>query len=133
MSDVLTPKQRSHCMSKIKGKNTKPEIILRQALWQAGCRYRLNSQLPGKPDLVFPGAKVVVFVDGCFWHSCADHLVLPKKNADFWRTKLKRNKERDIEVNSILSEMGWKVIRIWEHAIKKDATNAAQTVIKALK
>src|SRR4051794_33740524 len=97
MADVLNPEQRSRCMSRIKGKNTKPELMLRKALWAAGLRYRLHTRLPGRPDLTFSGSRVVVFVDGCFWHSCPKHRTTPKTNAAFWNAKIGRNTARDRE------------------------------------
>ncbi len=120
MADVMTPEQRSRCMSRIRGKDTKSELILRRALWSQGLRYRLKSKLPGKPDIVFPGARVVVFVDGCFWHGCPEHATAPKTNRKFWSKKLKANKDRDLRVTHELEEMGWTVLRFWEHEVKQD-------------
>ncbi len=118
MVDVLTPTQRKYCMSRIRGKDTKPEIVLRKLLWSAGYRYRLKSRLPGKPDIVFPRHKLAVFIDGCFWHGCPKHAVMPKTNRTFWREKLTRNMQRDREVNVRIREMGWRVVRVWEHEIR---------------
>lgn len=117
MTDVMTPLQRSRCMSKIQGKNTSPEVRLRKALWAAGLRYRLHAKLPGKPDVVFSGAKVAIFVDGCFWHGCPLHRVMPKSNAVFWATKLGKNVERDRRNATELRRMGWRVKRVWEHQV----------------
>lgn len=100
MTDVLTPKQRSFCMSQIRGRDTKPEIWLRKQLWALGLRYTLESRLPGKPDMVFPRYRVVVFVDGCFWHGCPKHLVKPKTNRSFWLKKINLNRVRDRKVTS---------------------------------
>src|SRR5262245_58666688 len=86
-TDVLTPAQRSRCMSHIKGKDTKPELLLRKALWRLGLRYRLHAKIPGRPDVVFPKAKVAVFIDGCQWHCCPIHFVRPKSNQEFWDRK----------------------------------------------
>lgn len=119
MTDVLSQAQRSYCMSRIKGKNTKPETALRKALWRLGFRYRVKSQLPGKPDIVFPSLKTVVFVDGCFWHKCPDHYIHPKTRADFWKIKIEENVERDKKIDARLEHLGWLVIRVWEHEIKK--------------
>lgn len=129
MTDVLTPGQRSYCMSMIKGTNTKPEILLRKALWRNGFRYRLNYKLSGNPDLTFPARRIAVFVDGCFWHGCPRHMTKPKKNSSFWETKLRKNMERDKEVNRILAGMGWNVVRIWEHEIKADIDSVVQKLI----
>ena len=105
-------------MSRIRGKNTKPEIYLRRALSKTGLRYRLKSALPGKPDIIFSATRVAVFVDGCFWHGCPKHSVRPKTNRKFWDTKIKANKKRDEIVNKLLKKSGWRVIRIWEHEIE---------------
>lgn len=128
MPDVLTPEQRRRCMSAIKGKNTKPERILRYILWQSGFRYRLRSFLPGRPDLVFPRVKLAVFIDGCFWHGCPKHFVPPKTRANFWREKIRRNKTRDRLVVKELRRLNWHVARIWEHEIKEDPQRAANEI-----
>lgn len=132
MVDVLTPEQRRRCMSRIKGSDTKPELALRRALWASGLRYRLKTKLPGKPDIVFPSAKVAVFVDGCFWHGCHEHSVKPKTNADFWSSKLATNKERDVRVNTELKTLGWVVLRFWEHEIKNDLDSVAERISECL-
>lgn len=116
-------------MSQIKRTDTKPEKILRKALWAAGLRYRLKNKLPGKPDLVFPSAKVAVFVDGCFWHGCPEHMTWPKTNQEFWRQKIERNIERDKKVRKLIHECGWKCIRIWEHQIN----SSPNTVVLEIK
>jgi DNA mismatch endonuclease, patch repair protein len=128
MSDVLNPVQRSYCMSRNRGSDTKPELALRRALFALGLRYRVKSDLPGRPDIVFPGARVALFVDGCFWHGCPDHFKRPQNNAAFWREKLERTRARDQSINVQLSERGWRVVRIWEHQVKKDRTACAQLV-----
>lgn len=117
MADVLTPSQRSYCMSRIRGCDTQPEVRLRKALWHLGLRYRLKSSLPGKPDLVFRSYQVVVFVDGCFWHQCPRHAVAPRTNRAFWRRKLRANVERDRRINKELRRLGWRVLRVWEHSV----------------
>lgn len=132
MADVMSPKQRSRCMSRIKGKDTKPELVLRRALWAQGLRYRLNYKLPGRPDIVFIGARVVVFVDGCFWHGCPIHSVQPKSNVEFWKSKLSGNKERDLLVSSRLEAMGWRVLRFWEHEISEELGAVVQRVSNTL-
>lgn len=133
MVDSLTPAQRKHCMSRVRGKNTGPEILLRKALWRSGLRYRLNSKLPGKPDLVFVAPRVIVFVDGCFWHGCPIHGTKPQTNRAFWEKKLKRNIERDREVDLELASHGWKVLRFWTHEIKGDLDMVIDQVILAVK
>jgi DNA mismatch endonuclease (patch repair protein) len=118
-------------MSRNRGTNTKPEILLRKALWRLGLRYQLNSKLPGKPDLVFPGRRTVIFVDGCFWHGCPDHFQSPRTNAPFWRIKIAATQQRDIRTNEKLEAAGWTVLRIWEHDIKADLVGCV-TRLKAL-
>ena len=128
MADVLTPEQRHKNMSRIRGRDTRPELCLRRALWRAGLRYRLNAKLLGKPDLVFPRARLAVFLDGCFWHGCPEHLVRPKTNARFWETKIARNIKRDHFVNEELAILGWKVLRIWEHDLNQNPGSAVERV-----
>ena len=120
MADVMTPEQRSRCMSRIKGADTGPELRLRRALWVAGVRYRLKPKPPGRPDLFIPSGKIAVFVDGCFWHGCPEHAVRPKTNIEFWKAKIERNMARDREVIAKLSASGWKVLRYWEHDVDAD-------------
>ncbi len=115
-------------MSNIRGKNTRPEILLRKELWRRGYRYSLKSKLPGKPDIAMPCRKTVIFVDGCFWHMCPDHFQMPANRKEFWKPKLIGNKERDEIVNRKLKKLGWKVIRIWEHEIKQDLSAVADKV-----
>ncbi len=128
--DVLTKEQRSYNMSQIRGKNTKPEIRLRKLLWALGLRYRLYYRLPGKPDIVFVKKKIAVFVDGCFWHGCEAHGTKPKTNKKFWNKKIQSNIDRDRKNIKRLEEMGWKVLRFWEHDIKKSAENVAAKIYK---
>ncbi len=111
------PLTRSEVMSRIRGKDTKPELAVRRALWAAGLRYRLHhKRLPGRPDLVFAGRRTVLFVHGCFWH-CHEGCVkfrLPKTRTDWWAAKLARNKARDTQVGAELEAAGWRVLVIWE-------------------
>lgn len=132
MVDVLSKTQRKFCMSRIRGKNTKPELFLRKALWEKGFRYRLKNNLPGRPDIVFPGRRLAVFVDGCFWHKCPQHCQIPEENRVFWREKLSRNRTRDEEVNHMLGQKNWKVLRFWEHDIKADLSECVKQVLQAL-
>ncbi|MDE7096419.1 MAG: very short patch repair endonuclease [Muribaculaceae bacterium] len=125
MADVLTPEQRHRCMKAIKGKDTKPEIIVRKYLFSRGLRYRVNNRkLPGSPDIVLKKYKTVVFVDGCFWHAHrgCKYYRLSKSNVDFWRAKIARNIARDYVNNIDLELAGWNVIRIWECEIRTKAT-----------
>jgi len=116
-------------MSRIKARDTKPEILLRQALWAGGARYRLKSSLPGKPDIVFGRSKVVVFVDGCFWHRCPKHFQWPQNNSEFWREKIGKNIKRDKEINKLLEAQGWTVLRFWEHAVLEDPEQIARQIL----
>jgi len=118
MTDVLTKKQRSYCMSQIRGRDTQPEIFLRRAISGAGLKgYRLHYKLLGKPDIVFPKRKVVIFIDGCFWHKCPKCFIRPGTNRGFWHKKIDSNVKRDKTVNAQLKGKGWKVLRIWEHEL----------------
>jgi len=118
--DVLTEKQRKLNMRRIGPKNTKPEMLVRRALHARGFRYRLHDKkLPGKPDLVFPRYRCVIFVNGCFWHNHNCSLFKwPKTNRQFWREKLEGNRLRDQRKMEALIESGWRVLVIWECAIK---------------
>ncbi len=111
------PLPRSENMSRIRGKDTQPEMKVRRAFWAAGLRYRLHdNRLPGSPDLVFPGRRTVVFVHGCFWHchgGCSNFRI-PKTRTDWWVVKLARNKARDNVVQAKLEAAGWRVMVIWE-------------------
>lgn len=133
MPDVLSPAQRSFCMSRIQANNTKPELILRKALWAHGLRYRLKNKLPGRPDLFFSGSKLAVFIDGCFWHNCPVHCQVPQTNQSFWQKKLLINKERDEKVSKALEREGWNVIRFWEHEVKDDLPSCIKRVLKAFR
>jgi len=121
MTDVLTPEQRHHCMSNIRNKNTKPEILVRKFLFANGFRFRVNVKtLPGTPDIVLKKYRTVIFVNGCFWHGHDDckYFRLPKSNTEFWETKIMANKERDLRDLGELKEMGWYVIQLWECQLK---------------
>lgn len=131
--DVLTPRQRSHCMSRIRGRDTAPEVILRKALWSARLRYRLHCKIPGRPDIVFPRAKVAVFVDGCFWHGCPLHGVKPKTNYEFWQRKIGKNISRDRVVTELLRAEGWSVLRFWEHEVKQNASKVTAEIAEAVR
>lgn len=123
MFDIMTPEQRSRCMSHIHSKNTKPEILVRKELFRRGYRYRINvNNLPGKPDIVLPKYKTVIFVNGCFWHgheSCK-YFVLPKTNTVFWENKIRQTQQRDVDSILLLRAKGWFVIVIWECQISKN-------------
>lgn len=118
--DVLTPEQRRLVMSRITGKDTKPEMLIRRGLHGRGLRYRLHKEgMPGKPDMVFPRYRVAVFVNGCFWHGHGCSLFKwPKTRAAFWKSKINRNMERDQRVLAALKADGWRVLVVWECALK---------------
>lgn len=129
MADVHTPEQRSYNMSRIRSKNTKPEELVRKYLFSRGFRYRKNdTKLPGKPDIVLPKYKAVIFVNGCFWHGhegCR-YFVWPKSNAEFWKEKIAGNIQRDRQNHQLLRQQGWHVIDVWGCELKKDV--AQQTL-----
>lgn len=115
----------------LKSRDTKPELLVRKFLFSRGLRYRVNvSKLPGKPDIVLPKYKIVIFVNGCFWHGHAGckYATIPKSNTEFWQTKINRNKTRDDEVEKMLLSQGWHVIRVWECDLKPN--KATNTLIK---
>lgn len=117
MADRMTPEQRHRCMSHIKGRDTKPEMVVRRWLWRQGYRYRLYVKaLPGRPDIVMRKWRTVIFVNGCFWHGhdCNCNKRRPTTNAKFWQEKIERNRERDARNQALLIAAGWYVVVIWE-------------------
>lgn len=133
MADRHTAAQRSFNMSRIRGKNTKPEMLVRQKLFAAGFRYRLNvKNLPGKPDLVFKKYKTAVFIHGCFWHGhehCR-YFVVPKTRTDFWMEKINGNVKRDHENERKLHEAGWQILTVWECQLKKNLVDESIEQLK---
>ena len=121
MADRMTQEQRHRCMARIKGKDTKPEMIVRRYLHAHGYRYRINvKRLPGTPDIVLRKYRTVIFINGCFWHGhegCR-YFVIPKSNTQFWEKKIERNKQRDVEKRIQLRHLGWHTIIIWECELK---------------
>ena len=132
MPDNLTPEQRSFCMSRIKGKDTGLEMRVRSALHRRGLRFRKHAKdLPGKPDVVFRKARVAVFVDGDFWHGYR----FPSwedKVSDFWKKKINKNRERDAANHQKLRQMGWTVIRLWQHEVEEDLDACIDRVQEAV-
>ena len=132
--DALTPEKRSWNMAKIRGKDTKIEVIVRKYLFAKGFRFRKNDKrYPGKPDVILPKYKVAIFVNGCFWHmhDCKEgHL--PKSNTEFWRQKLERNVINDEKHNRQLSDMGWRVITLWECELEKDFERVMENTVKII-
>ena len=127
MADVFTPDKRSELMSRIRGRNTKPELALRSMLHRLGYRFTVNGPknraLPGKPDLVLPKYKTVIFVHGCFWHGHENcpAFRMPSSRTDWWTTKITGNQARDLRNEKALLKMGWHVVTIWECALKRKA------------
>lgn len=135
MADVMTPEQRSRCMAAVKGKDTKPEMIVRKYLFSRGMRFRVQvRKLPGTPDIVLPKYKTVIFVNGCFWHGHegCKYFRLSKSNIEFWKEKIERNIERDRESMQALLDLGWKIIRVWECELRNKA-NRENTLNKIYK
>lgn len=124
--DTLSAEQRHDNMAAIKGKGTKPEMIVRKFLWSRGFRYRVNNaRLPGHPDIVLRKYRTCIFVNGCFWHGHKDcrYYVIPKTNTDFWIRKITRNIERDKQEQLQLARMGWHCITVWECELKREKRN----------
>lgn len=136
MADVHDKETRSYNMSRIKGKDTKPEILVRKFLFKKGFRYRLHKKdLPGKPDLVLKKYKTVIFVNGCFWHGHegCKYFVIPKTRTEWWRNKIRRTQIKDAKNIANLRESGWNVIVIWECELKKDKTEKTlKSLVKKL-
>jgi len=132
MTDRMSKKQRSYVMSRIRGKDTSIELILRSALHAKGYRFRKNVRtLSGSPDIVFPRAKLAVFVDGDFWHG----FMFPRWGASlpkFWQDKIRRNRVRDRRCHAKLRRAGWSVVRIWEHQIRRDVDGVVRRISRLL-
>ena len=134
--DVHDKPTRSYNMSQIKGKNTKPEEMVRKYLFSQGLRYRKNDKrLPGSPDIVLPKYKTVIFINGCFWHGHkgCKYFVWPKSNEDFWKNKIETNIARDKKKIDALEALGWKVIVVWECELKRDKIKTLDSLIERLK
>jgi DNA mismatch endonuclease (patch repair protein) len=122
-------------MSRQQTKDTRPEIEIRRELHRRGLRFRVGRQpVPGlrtKADIVFSTARVAIYVDGCFWHSCPEHATQPAANAAWWKEKLRRNRDRDIATNQALEDAGWTVVRVWEHEAPESAADRIEDVVRA--
>lgn len=128
MADIVSPEKRSRMMAGIRAKGTKPEMLVRRALFAEGFRFRLHQRnLPGGPDIVLPGRKVAIFVHGCFWHCHAGcrYAKLPSSNTDFWRKKLDGNVQRDHRAIEALRSSGWRVLTVWECATRDKSVAAS--------
>lgn len=122
-------------MARVRQKGTDAELSLRKELHVRGLRYRLHVPLLTKPrrvaDIVFSGARVAVFVDGCFWHGCPEHASWPKSNAQFWRDKIETNRARDADTDRRLRASGWRVVRVWSHESADDAAERIEHIVRA--
>ncbi|CAN7212734.1 very short patch repair endonuclease [Massilia sp. LjRoot122] len=130
-------KEASKRMSKVRQTGTAAEIAIRQELFRRGLRYRINFKVSITPrrvaDIVFPRQKIAVFVDGCFWHGCPVHATWPKNNAEFWRAKIETNRLRDDDTNRLLRQIGWTVLRFWEHVEAGAAADVIEQHVTAAK
>lgn len=135
MADTHSKETRSYNMSRIRSTNTTPEIWVRKFIHKHGLRFRLHVKtLPGKPDIVLPKFKTVIFVHGCFWHGHKDckYFVLPKSNRDYWLPKIERNIRRDLENEEELKAGGWRIITIWECELKENGNSTLQQLVKQI-
>lgn len=125
----------SERMARVRRRDTAPELELRSELHRRGLRYRVDRRplkaVPSRADVVFGPAKVAVYVDGCFWHSCPEHGTMPRSNEAFWRDKLDRNRERDAMANELLGAAGWTVVRVWEHEEVDAAADRVEAAVRA--
>lgn len=123
----------SERMGQVRNTGTEAEMAVRRELHRRGLRYRVNPHIPEfgrtRPDIAFPRQRVAVFVDGCFWHRCPDHATFPKANAEWWEEKLQRNVERDNRTNRRLENLGWTVIRVWEHMNPLEAADRVEAAL----
>lgn len=115
-------------------KGTEPELALRGCLHRLGLRYRVQYRLPGLPrrtiDIAFPGKRVAIFVDGCFWHGCSEHRDIPKSNREWWLAKIENNKKRDVDTDRRLHELGWLSLRFWEHDNAQEAADRVAAIVQ---
>jgi len=120
-------------MAKVRQKGTSAEIALRRELYRRGLRYRVGFEMLKKPrrvaDIAFPGLRIAIFVDGCFWHGCPEHATWPKQNAEFWLQKIEANRQRDADTNERLCRIGWTVLRFWEHEPAPSAADAIANLV----
>ncbi len=125
---------RSEQMSRIRGRDTSPELIVRRGLWAAGIRYRLQQRiLGGRADLVIPSRRFILFVDGCFWHGCPEHYVRPRSRNDFWDAKLAENVARDRRQTLVLESDHWQVLRVWEHEVAESPSTVLEKILRSIR
>ena len=132
MVDIFPEETRSRIMSKIRGTDTSPEMLVRRGLFKNGYRYRVNYWFKGlrfKPDIVMISRKVCIFIDGCFWHKCPICYRQPKSNKRYWIAKINRNMRRDKKQNKFLEKQGWRIIRVWEHEVMSDLNGVLEKII----
>lgn len=132
MADNLTKEQRTKNMKAIKSQSALENRVTK-ALWKLGFRFRKNVNLFGKPDIAIKKYKIVIFIDSCFWHSCPLHGNMPKSNREYWEKKLNRNKRRDIAVTTYYRDIGWNILRVWEHEFKENFDGALNQIVKFIK
>jgi DNA mismatch endonuclease (patch repair protein) len=129
--------EASRRMAKVRQTGTGAEVELRRELYRSGLRYRVGHVVMQRPrrvaDIAFPGLKIAVFVDGCFWHGCPEHASWPKQNAEFWRHKIETNRSRDADTDERLEAIGWKVVRVWEHESPVTAAEMISRLVAAAK
>lgn len=116
-------------MARVRSRNTAPEVALRKALWALGKRYQLHAPIPGRPDIVFAGHRVAVFVDGCFWHGCPVHFIPPRNNAEWWQQKIANTVARDRTTRRALEDLGWLVMSFWEHEPPVEVARRISTAV----
>lgn len=130
---VPSSSDASRRMAKVRQTGTDTELALRREMYRIGLRYRIGYEVLRKPrrvaDVAFPGRKIAVFIDGCFWHGCPEHATWPKRNADFWRQKIEANRQRDADTNARLEANGWTALRFWSH---ESPTKAAEVVARVV-
>lgn len=133
MPDRLTPAQRSYCMSRIRAFDSGPEVAVHRALRRLRLHYKRNVQtMPGRPDFVFTRARLIVFVDGCFWHGYR-YPMWARRLSPYWQAKIERNRARDLRNHRRLRGQGWRVIRIWDHQVARDIDACVQRITSALR
>jgi DNA mismatch endonuclease (patch repair protein) len=134
MADTVSKKKRSEIMRSIRSKNTKIEIFLEKLLSKMGYRFSKNAKrLIGKPDIVFRRKQIAIFIDSCFWHGCPYHCRMPHSNRAYWNAKIRRNKERDKEVNNWYKNNDWIILRFWEHTIQNNIENCVKKIAQSIK
>ena len=130
----LAPETRHRVMASIKSKDTRPELLLRKALWKQGIRYRVNLRIDSiRVDIAIPKDNLALFIDGCFWHGCPAHYRRPMRNEQYWNPKLERNQARDARNKSQLESNGWTVLRIWEHEVREELDKVTELILELIR